>query len=235
MKQFSAETKAIIETHKNDFNNRNYKQKLKEFGGYKKYIRSLGGVFKKYANGNAHVTTIEQFQEVAEYVWGLMSIYGFDYNNGISYYRWGGGNPFYINGSKGKCNSGRIDMLCKEKDKTTCCNFGINSFLYKAGLLPKGKIKSCLTYVKTGGINIKHKKDLQVGDIIHFFTYQIDKNNPATWRGWHHVVIVGQITDDDIIVYDAGSKFIKSGKYKHSLSEYKNEKGWIAKRFWTLK
>jgi len=62
-------------------------------------------------------------------------------------------------------------MLCKEKDKTTCCNFGINSFLYKAGLLPKGKIKSCLTYVKTGGITIKHKKDLQVGDIIHFFTY----------------------------------------------------------------
>jgi len=99
-----------------------------------------------------------------------MSIYGFDYNNGISYYRWGGDNPFYINGSKGKCNSGRIDKLCKEKDKTTCCNFGINSFLYKAGLLPKGKIKSCLTYVKTGGITIKHKKDLQVGDIIHFFT-----------------------------------------------------------------
>ena len=109
------------------------------------------------------------------------------------------------------------------------------SFLYKAGLLPKGKIKSCLTYVKTGGVDIKHKKDLQVGDIIHFFTYQIDKNNPATWRGWHHVVIVGQITDNDIIVYDAGSKFIKSGKYKHSLNEYKNEKGWIAKRFWTLK
>ena len=80
MKQFSAETKEIIKAHKNDFNNRNYEQKLKEFGGYKKYIKSLGGVFKRYADGNAHVTTIEQFQEVAEYVWGLMSIYGFDYN-----------------------------------------------------------------------------------------------------------------------------------------------------------
>jgi len=62
MKQFSKETKEIIEAHKNDFNNRNYKQKLKEFGGYKKYIKSLGGVFKKYADGNAHVTTIEEFQ-----------------------------------------------------------------------------------------------------------------------------------------------------------------------------
>jgi hypothetical protein len=58
-------------------------------------------------------------------------------------------------------------------------------------LLPKGKIKSCLTYIKIGGKTIKHKKDLQVGDIIHFFTSEIDKNNPATWRGWHHVVIVG--------------------------------------------
>ena len=88
------------------------------------------------------------------------------------------------------------------------------------------------TYIVSSG---SMEPYLQVGDIIHFFTYQIDKNNPVTWRGWHHVVIVGQITDDDIIVYDAGSKFIKSGKYKHSLNEYKNEKGWIAKRFWTLK
>jgi len=29
MKQFSKETKEIIEAHKNDFNNRNYEKKLK--------------------------------------------------------------------------------------------------------------------------------------------------------------------------------------------------------------
>ena len=82
---FDATTMSIIEKHLEDFDYSTYKPSE---GG--KYIKSLGGIFSKYYGQEVHVTTAGELQEVAEYVFGLMYIYGFDYYNGSKYCKWGG-------------------------------------------------------------------------------------------------------------------------------------------------
>ena len=76
---FDATTMSIIEKHLEDFDYSTYKPSE---GG--KYIKSLGGIFSKYYGQEVHVTTAGELQEVAEYVFGLMYLYGFDYFNGKS-------------------------------------------------------------------------------------------------------------------------------------------------------
>ena len=69
--------------------------------GFENYVRSLGGVFTKYVDKigkpNFKVTTTGEFQEVALYTWGLMSIWGFNYDAGSAHFWWCDGEnyPFY--------------------------------------------------------------------------------------------------------------------------------------------
>lgn len=248
MQQFTVETQKIIDAHKADFNYTNYEAKLKEYGGYNAYINSLGGVFKKYRNFTGKVSTIKQFREIAEYVWGLYHIYGFDYFNGKTYVRWTGGSPFYTGSKKGRCNGGKIDDLCglSTKDKTTCCNWAIDTFLFKLGVLPNGNQKYC-TQASYGKL-ITNKNDLQVGDIVHFYR---DPNNVLNVKdsstygkaGWHHVVIVYDVTDTSIIVADGGSRMQHNkGKWLYEVpksgkgfgGDYGTSDKWLAKRIFTL-
>ena len=216
MKQFTAETQSIIDKHKADFNCTNYESKLKSYGGYNAYIDSLGGVFKKYRTYKGNANTKEVFHEICEYVFGLYSIYGFDYYNGSTYVRWTGGSPFYVNGAKGKCNGGTIDDLCglSSKSKTTCCNWAIDTLLRKMGWLPNGTQTYC-TQVSYGQ-RITSKLDLRPGDIVHFYRDPngvFDPAKPSTYSksGWHHVVIVWDVTDTSIIMADGGSRMQRNG------------------------
>ena len=250
-KQFSDETQKIIDAHKADFNCTNYKEKLKSYGGYNSYLNKLGGVFKKWNGKTADVKTVSELHEIAEYVFGLMSIFGFDYNNGKIYRRWTGGSPFYVNGKKGRSNWGRIDDLCSKssKDKTTNCNYGMDSLLYKSGLYGKpGQPTNSCAFRS----HIKHRKfkffrnqnDLKIGDLVQFFGSEVKTDNCNDWKNWHHVAIVGDIVDGKIIMFDSGGRFITTGKYKHEfkvdknnkpIGDYSSYKGWVAIRSITLK
>lgn len=250
VKQFSDATQKIIDAHKSDFNCTNYISKLRAYGGYSAYLNSLGGVFKKWNGKTASVKTVEELHEIAEYVFGLMSIFGFDYNNGTWYRKWAGGSPFYINNQKGRCNWGRIDDLCgkESKDKTTNCNYGMDSLLYKAGLYGGNNqpTNSCAykSHIKSRKCPFfRNQKDLQIGDLIQFFRNPVTTNNCDDWSDWGHVAIVGDIVNGNIILFDSGGRFITTGNYKHEfkvdknnkpIGDYDTYKGWVAIRDFTL-
>ena len=249
MSNFPSEIQEIIAAHMGDFNCTNYEAKLKEAGGYNKYVDSLGGIFKKYRGFSGKIETTFQLQEVCQYVWGLMSIFGFDYNNGSKYVRWTGGYPFYVNGREGVSNGGKIDDLCgsKSKGKTTCCNYAVDTALKKMGLLPNGSQVMC-TQASYGKL-ITSKSDLKIGDIVHFYKdpkHVFKANDTSTYKnsGWHHVVIVYDVTDTAIIVADGGSRFMTNkGKWLYSVSKTGTEFGgdygttdkWMARRIFDLK
>ena len=121
MSCWTIETEKIIKAHEGDFDSSNWQSKLKNYGGYSAYLNKLGGVFAKFNGKNASVKTAKEFREIAQYVFGLMAIYGFNYNNNSTHVRWGGPRPFYPTADSGSCNWGEIDTLCSSpnKDKTT--------------------------------------------------------------------------------------------------------------------
>ena len=84
-KSHKPETQAIIDAHRNDFTYHTAKSYLEKKGGYKAYLRSLGGVFAKYADFTGKVSTCEQLSEIGDYVWGLYDLFGVDYSNGCNY------------------------------------------------------------------------------------------------------------------------------------------------------
>lgn len=246
MKQFTNPTQRIINAHKSDFNCTNYQQKLSSVGGYGAYLKKLGGVFQRWNGKTAKVKTVTEFYEIAEYVFGLMSIYGFDYNNGSLYRKWAGGAPFYTGSNKGRSNWGKIDDLCGKstKDKTTNCNYGMDALLYKAGLFGQNGQPTNSCGFKSHIKKWKHKfitkqEHLQIGDLVQFFRSRITSDNPDDWEGWGHVAVVGEIINGKIILFDSGGRFITTGNYRvpfnvdkdnKPLGKYSNYSGWIATR-----
>ncbi|MBO7726894.1 MAG: hypothetical protein J6S50_00425 [Oscillospiraceae bacterium] len=243
MSCWTAETEKIIKAHQGDFTSANWQTKLNWYGGYSAYLNILGGVFKKYNGKNASVKTAAQFQEVAQYVMGLMAIYGFNYNNGQTHVLWGGPKPFYPSKDSGRCNWGEIDTLCSSsgKDKTTNCNFGMDSFYYKCGLMPKYmELSDMFKWQARHYKVIRKKEDLKIGDLIHLFHSHITSNDPGTWSGWGHVCCVGEKRGNTIIAYDTGRRFISSGDFKKEfnvnsknepIGEYDNYDGWVGIHF----
>lgn len=243
IREFTETTKKIIDAHKGDFDCTNYKTKMKDYGAY---LSSLGGVFKRWAEKTADVKTVYDLYEIAEYVFGLMSIFGFDYNNGKWYRKWAGGKPFYIGNHTGRSNWGRIDDLCGKasKDKTTNCNYGMDSLLYKAGLFG-GKDQPTNSSAFRSHIKsrkspfFRHQKDLQVGDLVHFFRSPVTTDDCNDWKDWGHVAIVGEVINGEIILFDSGGRFITTGHYKHEfkvdehnkpIGDYSTYKGWVGIR-----
>lgn len=234
IKQFSDETTKIINAHAKDFNSSNYSSKIKSAGGFSQYVKGLGGVFSAWIGRKDPVKTVSEFQECAEYVFGLMSIWGYDYNNGSTYWHWGSestGKPsadaFYQSG-KGAVNSGTIEELCQGtsgKGRTTNCNYGVDTLMRRAGIFKKpGPWWSCSyeAMVKGGyGTVVRDKSKLQVGDMIHMFKKAITSNDPAKWSSsdWRHVAVILEITDDAIILGDFGSRYIRYKKPRHTMTK----------------
>lgn len=223
---FMPEVQKVVNAHKNDFYYKNYSSKMKGYGGYGTYVNNLSPFFKEVRariNKGQKVTTIQQFQRRANYVSGLMAIWGFDYNNSKTYWRWGHStestsDSFYTGGKRGKCNSGTIGNLCQGtngKARTTCCNYGVDT-LYKACNRYKMSSSFFKRIVNQGkGTVVTSRKKIKVGDMILFFHASIDYKKKGTWKGWSHVAIVYKITDKYIILADYGSRFIKSKKPFH--------------------
>ena len=228
--KFSAETQKIVEEHINDFNYDTFDAYMEGLGngnknkGFEKYMKQeLGGIFAEYYGKKMPFRTAGDLQRAAEYVWGLMTIYGFDYSNASSSYsanRWrksdGVTEDAFFPRNVGQANdymSGGIDDRCRKGGlyAVTNCNTGLDYLMKKTGqtsCLKQGDVKQYITNVQ----------ELQVGDIIQFWATK-QTGDSSKWdreKGWRHVAIVGEIDEEagTITTYDAGHAFTNSGNYK---------------------
>ena len=240
---FTERTKKIIEEHANDFNYYNFKEVIASYGGMQGYVNKLGGVFRKYYGKEVQVRCASDLQEVSEYVFGFMTLYGFDYWSGSKYCKWGGNcespntdssDAFYPSGyqhkSDGLSDKNHFDKLISGTDEinmTTNCNWTVDMVYYKAGIFGTGRTSttssaSFKSMAKNGKI-ITNLHDIQVGDVIHFFASPITLTNPDTWHDWKHVAYVGEVdhNNNTFTVYDGGSYLTrnKGFKYTHSMDE----------------
>ena len=223
---FSPQTEKIVADHIHDFTYDNFDSFMAQHGGVKNYIRSLGGVFAKWCDRPANVQTSADLQEIAEYVMGLYTIWGADYNgagklafnddNGQDGRFYRGQSP----GPHGFTQSGTVeDMFCDKYRIITDCGSGVARIMQKAGIAgtqektedvgtPKSSIDPILAkYSSQGSALITKVEDLQVGDLLQFI-----KPNGM----WLHVALVGEIWDDGTIVtYDTGKRFVGTANYKH--------------------
>lgn len=96
--QFSSNNLKIVEQHLNDFTSDNFHSYINSLGGFKKYTEKLGGIYADYFGKTWEGETIQDLQMASEYVFGYMTMYGFDYFNGRDfipgegqkYCKWGG-------------------------------------------------------------------------------------------------------------------------------------------------
>ncbi len=261
---FSNNTQEIVNAHMFDFNVDNYDKVLQSFGGYENYLKSLGGVFTKYAGvENAHVTTKQQFKEVGEYVWGIMTMYGFEYRNyklcnNCNADKWrsdeGGTNDAFYPGTRGCCLNENPtgltidDVASKRKGNgmTTNCALGVEWLLRKSGLMKVSDPYAWNEYISKGQV-ITDPSKLQPGDIMMYWNTDKDINNirnwsnDTWWSGWFHINIVGERDDSNGIItyYDSGHYYTQGGNYKYvrKIGEYPYEwaADWVAIRLFDLK
>ena len=196
-------TNAIVNAHRYDFDYSTFQSYIKKAGGYAAYVRSLGGVFTKWQGRNVTLVpdykakTVREFQEACDYVFGLMTMYGFNYNKGKpgTSKQWGKGADdcfypssadydklgllVYENGHKTT-----IDLICAGTTKagmTTNCGWSVTYILRKAGLIPAdaenvevefyGNASYHKYYRNRGAVILQPKNtaDLRVGDVIGYF------------------------------------------------------------------
>ena len=233
---FTTETQQIIQNHANDFDYRTFKSVISSYGGMQGYANELGGVFKKYYGVDVPpVTCASDLQEISEYVFGFMYLYGFDYYNGSKYCKWGGecggstaaSDAFYPSGvkhdndglSSPKNDFDKLIAGTKKVNMTTNCNWTVDMVYYKAGLFGGAGQPSSSASFKSMGQKYKiitNASDLQPGDIIHFFKANINKSDPSTWHDWYHVAFIGEVnkTEGYVIGYDGGSYFTNNKNFK---------------------
>ena len=97
--QLSSHNLRIVERHINDFNATNFHSFINSHGGFKNYTKMLGGIYANYFGKTWRGETMVDLQQASEYVFGYMTMYGFDYFNGHDtpahdgqkYCKWGGG------------------------------------------------------------------------------------------------------------------------------------------------
>lgn len=208
MTTWTPQTQTIINKHNRDFNIGNYASRIKVLGGYDKYVNSLG--LKKPAK----VTTVSEFRQMVEYVMALMAIWGIDYYNGKTYWRWGQGSgtkatpDAFRTSGKGKCASGDLKKILNTPTiVTTNCNYGVDTFWKACGK----SIWSCDydKVIKSGAKWITKKSDLKPGDMVHFWSKTYTKAN------WKHIAIVVEVKDGKVWMADFGNRFVKQRKPYH--------------------
>ena len=196
-KDFSSDTMRIVENHLNDFDATTFKSYFNGSASkFNDYVQNnLGGVFAKYYNKKIkRVRRASEFQEIVEYVYGFMTMYGVDYWNWTDYCKWGGNcndltlaadDAFYPAGMGLKQAPLFNDfdrMITQGGPMTTCCNYTVTLIYNRAGLDKKHRQKIESTY------------DFQIGDIIEYpghenFICETSKENGTytlceTGRGW---------------------------------------------------
>lgn len=210
---FSTQTEGIVEAHMEDFNYDTFDSFMASNGGAEEYVRSLGGVFSKWCGVQANVQTAGQFQEIAEYVIGIMTIWGPDYHGGSGDHEtnipWGHGRFYEAQDAHRSWKLAPLeDVYFSNKERiVTDCGCGAYYVLQKAGLCDKyageNDLEDAWKRVDTahGGTVIDNLDELETGDMIQMFKES----------GWGHVCLVGEKHGNTVITYDTGTRFVKSG------------------------
>ena len=250
---FSAQTEKIVEAHMDDFNYETFDSFMESKGGAENYVRSLGGVFTKWCGVQGNVQTAEEFREVAEYVMGVMAIWGPDYHGGSGDHEvhesWGeedgGFYPEYSD--RGWKIAPLEEVYFQNKERiVTDCGSGAYYILQKAGLMTQEKYAGTARVetakekvdASRGGTVIYDVKDLQTGDLI-----QMSKTEDEA--DWGHVCIVAEVlTDGTVVTYDTGTRFVERAYCKCIFSinpdgsirgDYSKYKSWFGMRIRALK
>lgn len=242
-------TKQFVTPHTKDFKWDTFDGYIKSKGGYTSYVKSLGGIFTIFAGKDKRIKTVSacDFQAAAEYTYGLMTIWGPDYDNGTTYHKWGDETPdqsdAYHNGEGGRYARGHYsehivdeNLSSSSKPVRVNCNASCDTLLSKTTLWHEEHMCthfiSGVRFSKVGKITDVSK--LQVGDVLHFFD---------GGGGWHHVAVVGEVYSDYIVTYDGGGRFISNKKFKWKIprhgsmiknTTYSNYDIWYGVRYWNI-
>lgn len=202
MDLWTAEDKAIIAA--NHVTAKTYDAQMEKAGGFRAYVKGLGGIFEKVYAVNTKVTTVQELHERMRFVCGLMAIFRFCYWNGTTWWYWmnSAAKAFYSSKVTNKgCRGGTIYQLCHGDGgrlRITNCNYGVDTLL-----------RSCGMY-ELKHTTVTSKSKLVPGDTIDLYRKSDGK--------WHHVVMVHSISDGKIWCCDFGNRFIKTGKPLHYMS-----------------
>lgn len=234
------DTQKRIDDHRTDFYLSTYDGYIKKRGGYNKYLKNdVGGVFAKYADvEKIPVKTAADFQEAAEYVYGLMTIWGGDYyaNDASRNKAWRRGQK-WTNGKVDRFRSsfgGRTygsrttpinKRLKHDKDSNYVCSTMLGTFISSTTLkyvyFEPNDSKAYSGLKKYPSVTSASK--LQVGDLLYWYN--------------QHVAIVGEVYKDYVVVYDGGSRFTLDGFYKEKMNRKTGSgynRGWTAFRVWNI-
>lgn len=247
---FTPQTEKVVEEHMADFNYASFESFMDSHGGAEEYVRSLGGIFEKWCGVQGtrqNVRSAKDFQEIAEYVMGIMTIWGPDYHGGA------GDIPFNDkNGEYGRFYAGQDaghswklapleEVYFQNREKiVTDCGCGVYYILQKAGMhdsyAGENDLDDAEKRIDTnhGGKLIDRVEDLQIGDVI-----QMSKTSEPS--GWGHVCIVAEVhPDGTVITYDTGSRFAETGCCKCVFEadedgdlkgDYNEYESWFGMRF----
>ena len=217
-KFYFSTTKSIVEKHVTDFTDKeSFERVMKQAGGYKKYVESLGGVFAVYAGKKQKVTikTLGDLHALYDYVYGLIAIWGFNYacNNESSRFtpwgcsHWSGGSKYSIWGGKGKVNSTAwahnwrcVDDKCSDNVDsgvmaTTMCNGTVRCLEKKA------------TNFSYHGKTLASKAN---GDSRKDFVEKVQTGCVMAQPG--HIWAIGDVTDAYIEVFTTGHDLTNPAK-----------------------
>ena len=167
-------------------------------------------------------------------------------------YPTGSSDAFYpgqmMYADNGFMNGQNFDKGIAGMNMTTNCNNSVDMVYYKAKILgtkerPYGSASWSSQVRDKKNKVISNFKDLQIGDILHFFDQEVDSSNPSTWGSWKHVAYVGEINYQTgvITAYDGGSYFTSNRNHKwtfnrnETTSSLHGYKGWGAVRVIDLK
>lgn len=202
----------------------------------------MGGVFSgisKTKNGRIPVKTAADFQAAAEYVFGLLSIWGPDYSNGDPehQYSWQSSDAFYQRESSFARQHAAyhypvepVDSMLKKAGSPSFASSSIDVNCDKSFYI---FIKSTSLAQGSGfarkGKRITKVSDLRVGDIVHM---------PG------HIFAVGEVYKDKIVMYDGGSRWQRYKTFKFTIKRTDSNKlggtygynsAWEAYRPWNIK
>lgn len=202
MELWTAEDKAIIAA--NYVTAKTYDAQMEKAGGFRAYVKGLGGIFDKVYAVNTQVTTVGELRERMRFVCGLMAIFRFCYWNGSTWWYWlnSASKSFYSSKVTNKgCRGGTIYQLCHGDGgrlRITNCNYGVDTLLRSCGMYDLKKT------------TVTSKSKLVPGDTIDLYRKSDGK--------WHHVVMVHSISGGKIWCVDFGNRFIKTGVPLHYMS-----------------
>ncbi len=123
---------------------------------------------------------------------------------------------------------------CIKKRVRGNCNYSQDSFIRQTNLkLPSSSNSWTSESTHHNKSKIKHTKELQVGDWVHYYS----------GGSWKHIAIVGEVYQDIVVLYDGGGRFNRSMHYKKIMyrntdslkgTEYSNYSSWDAVRLWDI-